>query len=210
MTAATCRQDVLKAGASRAENRCRRLQRQSAFNSLVSVSGAKMPETDNLTTSLHSALKLLFLSFRQQQCPVWKPSEIHTTSCLRLLCAHCGNYQCSFSWIAGAGRRSVRGSVKKWQQTGKEMAQCHLTHHDAENVQDGAKGSGRRRGKVLTHGWRWKHLYTDNNTNGDVQTHTCVTWNISVPCVMSQRALTHPPGHWQHPLHALLVFRRSN
>lgn len=56
------------------------------------------------------------------------------------------------SLIAGAGGRRVRGSVQEWQQTGKEVAQRHLTHHDTKNIQDGAKGSGGRRGKVSGHG----------------------------------------------------------
>ena len=49
---------------------------------------------------------------------------------------------CLFVCLFAGGRRRDRGHDEKWDQTGKEMAQCHLTHNDAQNFQDGAEGSG--------------------------------------------------------------------
>lgn len=46
-----------------------------------------------------------------------------------------------------AGGRGTRGPDEKWEQTGKEVAQRHLAHDDAQNFQAGAEGSGWRRGK---------------------------------------------------------------
>lgn len=40
------------------------------------------------------------------------------------------------AFVTGGG-----GHDEKWEQTGKEMAQRHLTHNDKKNFQDGAEGS---------------------------------------------------------------------